>query len=179
MLGQMIFAMVFILAVVASARGQTPPPKPSVSTKQLHWHMYVNRSYGLSFWYPDMYRPIPPPDAEGRCTDRDVYKCLLLLERRDSADGRIWVGITVTPFHLYPGSGDVMASRQPIGRHVFYGGVGGSMGVGFTDFYDMNLKGKTLMFVFGPNPDDPVNPSSVSKETRQLEPRILKSLRTF
>jgi hypothetical protein len=57
---------------------------------------------------------------------------LLCLERRDDSDTKIWVTIIIAqPFDVYPGSGDVMPSRQGIGHHVFYCGMVGSMGVGF------------------------------------------------
>jgi hypothetical protein len=142
--------------------------------QQKNLHKYVNHEYGFSLWYSDTYTSVPPADADEGCQNGEYDKCLLLLERRDNPMARLWVRISVRPFQLCPGAGDIMPSRRRIGRHVFYSGMGASMGVGFTDFYDLNLKGKTLMFVFGP--DDEVNPH---EETKQIEPKVLKTFRTF
>lgn len=67
-----------------------------------------------------------------------------------------------------------MPTRQRIGRHVFYCGMVGSMGVGFSDSCVLNLKGKTLQFQF--NPLDGLN---VDDGTKQLETTMLKTLRIF
>jgi hypothetical protein len=175
LVSRVMFAAVFVLAMVSTLPGQTLAPKPSVTTKQIHCHKYVNRTYGFSLRYPDNYTSVPHPDAEGRCPDNDDYKCLLWLARPDNRDGSILVTLDLQPFHLTPNAGDVMPTRQLIGRHVFYGGIIGSMAVGFSDYYEMNLKGKTLTITFGPD-DDSANPSD---ETRQLEHKMLKTLRTF
>jgi len=82
--------------------------------------------------------------------------------------------IVEAQFHVSPGSGDVMPKRQRIGRHTFYCGVVGSMGVGFSDNCVLNLKGKTLQFQF-----DPLDGVNVNDETKQLEATILKTLRIF
>jgi len=171
---RIMFAAVFTIGMGSTLTGQTPAPKSTVSTKQVHWHKYENRTYGFSLWYPDTYVPVPHPYPERWCRDTDDYKCLLWLVRRDHLGGAIWVNIDPQRFHLFPGAGDVTPTRQLTGRHIFYGGMRGSMGVGFSDFYDMNLKGKTLSIEFGP--DDSVNPS---EETKQLEHKMLKTLRTF
>ncbi len=173
MFGRAICTGLFILAAVAPARGQSRAAKLDAVEKQLHWHKYVNQRYGFSFWYPDTYRPVPLPPVTRQASEYAKWS-LLLLQRRDNPDAYIWVGISLEPFRLYPGAGDVMPSRQLIGHHVFYDGMGGSMGVGFNDFYDLNLRGKTLRFAFGP--DDRVNPN---EETKQLEPKLLKTFRTF
>lgn len=168
-------AAFFVFVMVSTLSGQTPVPKSSVTTTQIHWHKYVNRTYGFSLRYPDNYTSVPLPDAEGRCPDSDDYKCLLWVARRDNRGGSILVSLDLEPFHLTPSSGDLMPTRQLIGRHIFYGGMVGSMAVGFSDNYSMNLKGKTLSITFGPD-DDSANPS---EETKQLEHTMLKTLRTF
>jgi hypothetical protein len=73
----------FILAIVALARGQTHMPKPGGSTKLQHWRKYVNKQYGFSFWYPGQYRPVPLPipDEHGN-NYAENDKGLLLLQRR-------------------------------------------------------------------------------------------------
>jgi hypothetical protein len=167
-------AATFILAMRSTLTGQTPTPESSVTTKQVRWHKYVNRTYGFSLWYPDSYIPVPHPDAEGRCPDGDTYKCLLWLERRDNRDAGIWVNLDLQPFHLTPNAADLLPTRQSIGRNIFYGGWGGSMAVGFSDIYHLNLKGKTLVITFGPG--DSSNPS---EETKQLEHKMLRTLQTF
>jgi hypothetical protein len=167
-----IFAGLFVLAIVASARAQETITKSAPSTKQVHWVKYVNREYGFSFWYPDTYRPAKADDL---CMNNDYRRYLLCLERSDNSEAAIWVTLVIAePFKLYPDKSDTMPRRQLIGRHVFYSQVVGSMAVGFADNYDLNLKGKKLEFEFGP--DDGVDPGAV---TRQLEPRILKTFRTF
>ncbi len=171
---RMLLAVICALVMVPCLPGQTLAQKSNDTTKQAHWHKYVNRTYGFSFWYPDTYEPVPHPYPEGWCRDTDDYKCLFWLVRRDHRGGGIWVHVDLQRFHLWPGAGDVTPTRQLIGRHIFYGGMRGSMAVGFSDSYDMNLKGKTLSIEFGP--DDSVNPS---EETKQLEHKMLKTLRTF
>jgi hypothetical protein len=157
--------------MAATARGQaTPTQTPSHSPKQGHWHKYVNRQYGFSFWYPNTYKPTT---AGGRCTDNDYRRYLLCLERRDDSGRSIWVTIIIAePFHLYPDTSDTMPRRQLIGHHVFYAKIVGSMGVGFSDHYDLNLKGKNLEFGFSPARMPPTT-------APPLELKILKTLRTF
>jgi hypothetical protein len=45
---RVMFAAVFALVMVSILAGQAPAPKPSVATKQIHWHKYVNRTYVFS-----------------------------------------------------------------------------------------------------------------------------------
>jgi hypothetical protein len=137
-----------------------------------HWHEYVNREYGVSFLYPDTYKPTV---AGNRCQDNYYLSYLLCLAPMGGSDPVISVTVIVAaPFHVSPGSGDVMPTRQRIGRHVFYCGVVGSMGVGFSDSCVFNLKGKTLQFQF-----DPLDGLNVNDETKQLEATMLKTLRIF
>jgi hypothetical protein len=87
----------------------------------------------------------------------------------------IFVAVVVAgPFHVSPGAGDVMPTRQRIGRYTFYCGLVGSMGVGFSDSCVFNLKGKTLEFQF--NPLDGLN---LDDKTKRLEATMLKTLRIF
>jgi hypothetical protein len=164
--------VIFVLAGVASTYGQTPEQKTSEGVRHLRWHKYVNREYGISFWYPDVYVDVPRGVAGERCTDTGFRKCLVWLARRDNPDVGIWMTISVEPFGISEFSNG-MPSRRLMGRNVFYSGLAGSMGVGFSDRYDMNLKGKTLMIIFGPDDN-----SGTSEETKELEPKILKSLQT-
>jgi len=119
-IARLIFAWMAIVAVVAAARGQEPSPPPSARTIPHKWHKYVNQQYGFSFAYPTTYRPVPPADTDGRCRKTENYGCLLWLARRDDPEAIIWVGLSAQPFRLHPGSGDLMPTRQKIGRHVFY-----------------------------------------------------------
>jgi hypothetical protein len=174
MVKRVTMSAAFIFAMVAPTWGQTPAPTPGLKAKRVHWHKYVNKEYGFSLWYPDTYRPT---DAGDICKDNDYRRYLLCLERRDNSDALVWVTIIIAaPFHVYPGSGDVMPSRQRIGHHVFYCGMVGSMGVGYGDNCILNLKGKALEFQFD-LPDGPN--SNSSEETRGLIPKMLKTLRTF
>ena len=169
--GRVMFAGVFIFAMAATAQGQATTPKPHISVKQPHWHKYVSREYGFSFWYPDAYRPT---DADGRCKDDDYRRFLLCLEGRDDPDASIWVTIIIAqPFQLIPDVSDSMPKRKLIGRHVFYCKIVGSMGVGFQDHYDLNLRGKDLEFGFDPAQMPP------TAATPAFELKILKTFRTF
>jgi hypothetical protein len=171
---RMLLAVICALVMVPYLPGQTLAEKSTNTTKQVAWHKYVNRTYGFSLWYPDTYAPVPHPDAEGRCPDGGAYKCLLWLERRENRDAGIWVNLDLQPFHLTPNAADLLPTRQSIGRNIFYGGWGGSMAVGFSDIYYLDLNGKTLIITFGPG-----DSSHPSDETKQLERKMLETLRTF
>jgi hypothetical protein len=162
MLRRMAFAGLSILAMVASARGQTPAPKPSTGMTQTHWHKYVNRQYGFLFSYPDQYASAPHPDENGRYDNG-----LFLLEQRDNPYATIFVLIEAQHFQLRRDRGGNLPVRTPIGSHVFYFLHGGSMGPGFVDEYLVNLKGMTLEFLF----DADTQPD--------LEPKLLRTFRTF
>ena len=155
------------LAILASSYARVPKADADSKVQHAHWHKYVNREYGVSFLYPNTYKPID-------CRDDNYYfKNLLCLAPVGGSDPVISVSVIVAvPFHIPPGSGDVMPTRQRIGRHVFYCGTVGSMGVGFADSCVLNLKGKTLQFVFSP-----LDGIHVNDETKQLEGIMLKSLR--
>ena len=168
---RLTMAMGITLAMVVSSWAQTGTPE---CNKALHagWHKYTNAEYGVSFLYPDTYKATGAGD---RCQSNYYRKYLLCLASVVGSDPVISVGVIVAqPFHVSPGSGDVLPTRQRIGRHVFYCGVFGSMGVGFSDSCALNLKGKTLQFQFaaldGLNADD---------KTKRLETTMLKTLRIF
>jgi|SRR5271165_961394 len=165
-----IFAGVFLLALAATTQGQATSiatPKPGV--KQPHWRKYLNRQYGFSFWYPGTYRAT---NADGICKDNEFRRYLVCLQQGDDPDQSIWVTlITAQPFHVYPGTGDVMPSRQRIGRHVFYCGRVGSMGVGYDDECIFDLKGLALEFTF--------SPSEYANSGETESPPMLKVLNTF
>lgn len=164
--------MALSLPTRAPSWAQTQAGDTSSKAPQAHWHEYVNREYGVSFLYPGTYKPVVASD---RCKDNYYFRYLLCLAPVGGSDPVISVGVIVAePFHVSPGSGDVMPTRQRIGRHVFYCGMVGSMGVGFSDSCVLNLKGKTLQFQF--NPLDGLN---VDDGTKQLETTMLKTLRIF
>ncbi len=157
------------LAIRASLWGQTHETDTDSKAPHARWHEYVNREYGISFLYPDTYKRTVASD---RCKDNYYFRYLLCL---GGSDPVISVGIVVAePFHISPGAGDVMPTRQKIGSHVFYCGVVGSMGVGFSDSCVLNLRGKALQFQF-----NPLDGMHVNDETKQIETRMLKSLRIF
>jgi hypothetical protein len=140
-------------------------------SKAPHWHEYVNRQYGVLFFYPDPYKPTVAGD---RCKDNYYVRYLLCLAPTGGSDDpAISVSVIVAePFHVFPGAGDGMPTRQRIGRHVFYCVVVGSMGVGFSDSCVLNLKGKTLQFLF-----NPLDGLHVNDDTKQIETTMLETLR--
>ena len=165
-------AIAFIVAMVAPSRGQTPTPRPGITGKSLHWRKYVNKEYGFSLWYPGTYRPT---NRDEICKDNDYRGYLLCLERPDDLEASIFVTIIIAqPFHIYPHHGDVMPTRQKIGHHVFYCGLEGSMGTGFSDQCILNLRGRTLEFDF--SPAETVN---TGNKTNPLGTKILRTFRTL
>jgi hypothetical protein len=158
-------------AIFVSALAQTSTPATD-SKATSRWHEYVNKKYGVSFLYPDAYKPTVAGD---RCKDNYYRRYLLCLAPKGSSDPVISVTVIVAaPFQVSPGAGDVMPTRQRIGRHMFYCGLVGSMGVGFSDSWVFNLKGKTLEFQF-----NPLDGANVDGKTKQLEAPMLKTLRVF
>jgi hypothetical protein len=184
-----IFEAVCVFAMAAKGQA-TPTQGTAADAKQPHWHKYDNREYGFSFWYPDTYRPLrtsPPGDAEKEA--RPHNRDLLLLRSFDDPDAAIWINIDVRPFSLrviaqeYAPRGSEPSTRQPlpkghrIGDHFFYyyGGFSGGPGNN-ADNYLVEVNGKTLRIQFdGPYtyPDIPI------EVTKKLEPKILKTLRTY
>ena len=160
-----------ILALAAPASGQDSAVKPSRTPKRVHWRKYVNKEFGLSFRYPQTYRP---SNSEGKCWN-DVYrKCLVYLERRGNPDASILVTIIVkSPFVQEAGAGGLELTRQRIGDY-FYCGLGGSMGTCFTDECIFNLRDRTLEFSF--TPDNHINNGW---KTNSLTSKVLKTFRTL
>jgi hypothetical protein len=188
---RVVLATAFILLLPVITQGQTSPEKARDSTKQSDWHQYVNREYGFSFWYPNTYRPLrtsPPSDEEKESWPYD--RGLLLLRPFDDPDAAIWINIDVRPFNLqaiaqeFAPRGSEPSTRQPlpkghqIGNHMFYyyGGFTGGTG-NYPDTYLVKVNGKTLQIQFdGPYTYGLDIPTD---EIKHLEPKILKTLRTF
>jgi hypothetical protein len=178
-----LFAGLLILTTIVQVHAQALSAKSSGPDRPRHWHKYVNKSYGFSFWYPDPYRPVPLPRPDSGDEFRakaDHEKRLLLLHRRDDPDAKIWVSVEVRAFDLDA----LMQSHSPtgvefppapgrIGTHVFYFYGAGGGGVNYPDQYFVNLRGKILHFDF----DGPYEYKSPDGETRDLEPRALKTFR--
>jgi hypothetical protein len=160
------------LAIFVSLWAQVGKAETNPKAPHRHWHEYVNREYGVSFLYPDTYKPTVAAD---RCQDNYYRRYLLCLAPMGGSNPVISVTLIVaSPFHVSPGADDVMPTRQRIGRHAFYCGIFGSMGVGFSDSCVLNLRGKTLEFQF-----DPLDGVNVNDETKQIEATMLKTLRIF
>ncbi len=170
MLARVLMAGALTVISVAPSWGQTSSAEPGHNTAQVHWRKYVNREYGFSFWYPGTYKRIYTGDI---CKDNNYRRYPLCLERQDDPDASISVTVAIAgPFHVYPlGNGDALPARQRIGHHNFYCGVGGSMGVGFTDECLFNLRSKTLELSFSPS--QTINSSDTTNAI------VFKSLKTF
>ena len=163
-------AVAFIVAMVAPSRGQTPTSMPGTTGKPVHWRKYVNKEYGFSLWYPGTYKPT---NSDELCKDNVYRRYLLCLERLDDPETSILVTIVIAqPFHIYPHHGDVMPTRQEIGHHVFYCGLEGSMGTGFSDQCILSLRGRALEFDF--SPAETVN---TGNKTNPLGTKILRTFR--
>ena len=166
---RVVMAGVLILAIVTPSWGQEPSTKPDRKGAQVHWRTYISREYGFSFRYADTYKRT---GANAICKDNDYRRYLLCLERQDDAEASSLVTVIIAePFQVHPGHGDVMPTRRRIGHHVFYCGLGGSMGTGFADRCTFDLRGKTLEFNF--SPAETVNSSDTTNAL------VFKSLKTF
>jgi hypothetical protein len=180
--GLRALAIVLILGAVAPVRGHTPNSNLATERKLRHWHKYVNNKYGFSFWYPEPYKPVPLPPPDAGDEFRYYEKRLLLLERRDDPDAKLWITLDTRPFdlstlsHSHSPTGwgpDWIPPGGRIGTHVFYGYGAGGGGVAYPDQFFVKLRGKTLEFLF----DGPYEGKRPGGETPDLEPKILKSFR--
>jgi hypothetical protein len=169
MVGRLTMSAMLILALAASSWGQTATPKPGPDKKRAHWHKYIAKELGFSFWYPDTYRPT---DAEGTCKDNGYRRYLLCLEQQDDSHASILVTLVIAvPFFIKTNAGGNAHTREKIGQHVFYCGLGGSMGTGFSDECIFNLNGKTLEFNF--------SPAENTNSGEKTHPLVFRSLKTF
>lgn len=162
-------AVASILAMVGTSWGQTSTPKPDLNAKQVHWRKYVNKEFRFSLWYPDSYRPTRLDDV---CKDNVYRRYLLCLQQRDDPDATIMVTIVIAgPFFIKTNAGGNEYTPQRIGQHLFYCGLGGSMGTRFSDECVFNLSGKTLELGF--------SPAEGVDSTDKANSLAFKSLRTF
>lgn len=179
--------VIVILILVVPVRGQVHTSDLAKKENLRQWHKYTNNKYGFSFWYPDPYRPVPlPPPNTGDEFRHSANKerRLLLLERRDDPEAKIWISIELRQFNLHslwqshaPTGYDEDKTPAPlqIGMHTFYLYGPGGGGVDYPDQYFVNLRGKILEFDF----DGPYEGKSPSGETPELEPKILKTFRVL
>jgi hypothetical protein len=168
-LKRLVFTLVLVVTMASKAWAREPSPKPIPNAQKIHWHKYINKEFGFSLRYPDSYRPITDPEY---CKDNDYRRCLLCLERRDDPETKILVTIvTAVPFFIKTNRGDNEYTPQEIGQRLFYCGLGGSMGVGFSDECTFNLKGKALEFSF--------SPAETINSGEKANPLMFKSLKTF
>jgi hypothetical protein len=172
------------ISVLVPAPGQSRTSTCPAKPKPRQWHKYINSQYGFSFWYPEPYKivSLPPPDAGDKYRYHTFFeKRLLLLQRTDNPDAKIWIRIDMRPFdlqtlvntHAPTGASDWTPVGQKIGNHIFYSYGAGGGGVDYPDEHFVNLKNKTLQFEF----DGPYEGKSPDAETRDLEPEILRTFR--
>ena len=169
MLKRLAFTLVLIVTTAAETWAQEPSPKPIPKEQKIHWQKYVSKEFGFSLRYPDTYRPI---------TDREYYKdnnyfrWFLCLERREEPETTILVTIVTTgPFFIRTDRAGNKFVRQRVGQNLFYCGLSGSMGVGFSDDCTFNLRGRTLEFTF--------TPAETINSGEKINPLMFKSLKTF
>jgi hypothetical protein len=166
---RLAFTLVLIVTMAAGSWAHETSQKPVPNAHRIHWHKYINKEFGFSLRYPDTYRPVT--DAE-YCKGDIYYSRLLCLERREDPETTIVVTIVnAGPFFIKTNRGGNEYTRQKIGQNLFYCGLGGSMGVGFSDECTFNLRGKTLEFSF--------SPAETINSGEKINPVMFKSLKTF
>jgi hypothetical protein len=161
--------LVLVPALAAEPWGQEPSPKLNPNVRKVQGHKYINKEFGFSFTYPDSYQPIADKES---CKDNKFRRWLLCLVRRDDPNAAIKVTIVIgAPFSITTNSGGNEFSALKIGQHLFYCGVGGSMGTGLSDECTFDLKGKTLEINF--------DPAVTVNSGEEINPLMFKSLKTF
>ncbi|HTS04666.1 MAG TPA: hypothetical protein VMP68_03715 [Candidatus Eisenbacteria bacterium] len=169
MLKKITFMLLLISTLTAESRPQEPTPKPTTNAQKIRWHKYVNKEFGFSIKYPDSYRPIADPEY---CKDNDYRRWLLCLGRRDDPNATIMVTIVMQgPFFIKTNRGGNEYTPRQIGQHLFYCGLQGSMGVGFSDECTFNLRGRVLELSF--------SPAETINSGVEINPLMFKSLKTF
>jgi hypothetical protein len=163
------FTIALTVMMTADSWAQEPSAKPIPDAQKFHWHRYINKEFGFSLRYPGTYRPIT--DAK-YCQDNYYRRYLLCLERRNDPETKILVTIVVAvPFFIAKNRGDNEYTLQKIGQHLFYCGLGGSIGVGFSDECTFNLRNKELEFGF--------YPAETINSGKKINPLMFESLETF
>jgi hypothetical protein len=161
--------LILVATLAAEPWAQEPASKVNPNTQKVQWHKYINKEFGFSLTYPDSYQPIA--DAES-CKDNKFRRWLLCLARHDDPNTAITVTIVIgAPYFLKTNSGGNEYSAHKIGQHLFYCGLGGSMGTGFSDECTFDLNGKTLEFDF--------SPAVTMNSGEEINPLMFKSLKTF
>jgi hypothetical protein len=169
MLKRLTSTIILTVTLACESQAQEPSPKPITVTQKIHWHKYVNKEFKFSFRYPDTYRPTTNLEY---CKDNEFRRCLLCMERRDDPETTILVTIvTAAPFFIKTNRGDNEYTQQKIAHHLFYCGLAGSMGVGFSDECTFNLRGRTLEVSFFP--------AVTINSGEKINPLMFKSLETF
>lgn len=161
--------LVMVATLAAEPWAQELTPKANPNAQKVQWHKYINKEFGFSLTYPDSYQPIA--DAES-CKDNKFRRWLLCLARQDDPNTAITVTIVIgVPYFIKTNSGGNEYSAQKIGQHIFYCGLGGSMGTGFSDECTFDLNDKTLEFDF--------SPAVTMNSGEEINPLMFKSLKTF
>jgi hypothetical protein len=131
------------------------------------WRTFIDRTHGFCFQYPPIYK---------RVRDASTRKNIVALK----AEGEIYLWLDRRPFKLkrledMSRSGNPPEPTEIGGLTFYYNGPGGG-GVEYPDEYFFNLRGKLLHIEFdGPYPND----NHPSDETKELEPKLLATFRTF
>jgi hypothetical protein len=166
---RLAFMLVMVATLAAEPWAQELTPKANPNAQKVQWHKYINKEFGFSLMYPDSYQPIV--DAES-CKDNKFRRWLLCLARQDDPNTAITVTIVIgAPYAIKMNSGGNEYSAQKIGQHLFYCGVGGSMGTGFSDECTFDLRGKILEFDFAP--------AVTMNSGVEINPLMFKSLKSF
>lgn len=179
-----VLAVAVVLSTAEPIQGQAPNPDSTSEAKPRHWHKYLNTTLGFSIWYPDPYRRVPLPPRDAGDLYRTWDKRLLLLQRTDDPNAKIWITLDTRPFNLstisyfHSPTGwdpDWTPGGPTIGHHIFYFYGAGGGGVDYPDAYFTNLRGKILDIYF----DGPYEGKSPGGETPNLEHKMLGTFRVL
>jgi hypothetical protein len=155
--------------LAAASWSQAPSSKLNPPAQKIHWQKYVNKEFGFVLRYPDSYQRVAGLEY---CRNNQYFKYLLCLVRKDDPDATILVTIDVQgPFYIKSNRADIKYTPQQIGRYLFYCGIQGSMGPGFSDECTYNLKNKMLAINY--------SPAQTINTGVDMNPLMLKSLKTF
>ena len=178
------------VASQTSRKHREPCP---VKTAPSGWQTYVDQLHGFCFSYPPTYARVAEPWLEKYThapskSELNYFRKaaqegrMLRLQNKRDTSVSIDVFLGKEPFDLEsfvsgaPTGIEDPPERRQFGTETFYYYGPGGGGVEYPDQYFFDLKGKTLFISF----DGPyINEKTPSEETKNMEEKLLATLRTF